>query len=323
MKIDILINKILEHPVFADKPPVLLDIGASGNIHSDWELISKYSECIAFDADSREFDVNSDTSGFKKLHLINAIVSEKEDPKTRFYLTRSPYCSSSLKPIPKELANWSFCQLFEIDKEVDLDNKSLRSVLADRQITYVDWFKTDAQGIDLRLFKNLPLSVQENSIVAEFEPGFFGVYEGEDKIADLLMYMDKLPFWLSDCAVKGTQRIGKPTIDKYQLDATHLNLRKSSCWAEFAYINTCNKLQTRELLLAVVFSLIKRQYGFALDVCSRIEGSIDKDLLSAIERFSLNELNRKPARSAIIRRIANKLSKLFKRLAQEDGCVNE
>ena len=106
-----IINQILELNIFIEQPLVLIDIGASGELHTEWKEIAKYSNCIAFDADSRDFSTDTTNSKFKKLHLINAIVSDKEDEKTKFYLTKSPYCSSVLKPVENELSNWWFNKL--------------------------------------------------------------------------------------------------------------------------------------------------------------------------------------------------------------------
>ena len=47
----------MEHPEIQKKIPVLIDIGASGTIHEKWETLAKYSVCIAFDADSRDFKI--------------------------------------------------------------------------------------------------------------------------------------------------------------------------------------------------------------------------------------------------------------------------
>ncbi len=307
MTINDLIPLLLQQKVFVEKPLVLIDVGASGEVHAEWKPIAKYAHCIAFDADSRDFQTEVTNSEFKKLHLINAIVSDKEDSKTKFYLTKSPYCSSALAPIDSELSNWSFSQLFEIEKEINLDNKSLKTVISEKQIEYVDWFKTDSQGIDLRLFKNLPINIQKNIIVAEFEPGFIDAYKGEDKIADLLVQLEALPFWLSDCEVKGSQRINKATITKYKLNPLQLNLRTSSCWAEFTYINTCEGLDTRQLLTAIVFCLIKKQYGFVLDICTRLEGKVENSLLRNIEQLMLAELTKQPEKPSILSRIKSRL----------------
>ena len=50
----LLIKRILELQELQEKPPVVIDIGASGYIHSEWEDIAEYCICIAFDADDRE-----------------------------------------------------------------------------------------------------------------------------------------------------------------------------------------------------------------------------------------------------------------------------
>ena len=49
-----IIDQILRSEHFRDQPPVLIDIGASGGIHSKWKYIAKYSYCIAFDADDKK-----------------------------------------------------------------------------------------------------------------------------------------------------------------------------------------------------------------------------------------------------------------------------
>ena len=57
-----IIDKIMRSEYFRDQPPVLLDIGASGGIHSKWKYIAKYAYCLAFDADDREFHVTEQTN---------------------------------------------------------------------------------------------------------------------------------------------------------------------------------------------------------------------------------------------------------------------
>lgn len=290
---EVIINKILSLPYFNDKPPVLVDIGASGEIHPEWQWIAKHSICIAFDADSRDFKNTENASGYKRLFLVNAIVSDKEDKSTRFYLTASPHCSSSLEPINEELSNWSFSGLFKVERTIELNNISLGNALKQNNISYVDWYKTDSQGIDLRLFKALDSNVQKNVLVAEFEPGFIDAYKNEDKISGLLPYMETLPFWMSDCIVKGSQRINETTLKRYNLNSEKLNLRNSSCWAEFTYINTCENLQSeRDLLLTIVFCCIKKQYGFALDTLTKLGSRLDAGMFSEIEKFLLTELSR-------------------------------
>jgi hypothetical protein len=53
-------------------------------------------------------------------------------------------------------------------------------------INYIDWFKTDTQGTDLRLFKTLPSKIADHVLAAEFEPGILDAYIGEDKLYSVM-----------------------------------------------------------------------------------------------------------------------------------------
>ena len=104
-----LIDKVLNHQVFEEKPPVLIDIGASGTIHPAWNSIAKYSICIAFDADDRDFQVTEKNDcGYRKLFKINRVVTADPIEEIDFYLTSSPYCSSGLEPDINALEPWAF-----------------------------------------------------------------------------------------------------------------------------------------------------------------------------------------------------------------------
>ena len=68
-----IIAKVLLRKEFADNPPVLLDIGASGKTYEPWNEIAKYSICVAFDADAREIKHIEDGSGYKKYTFITKL----------------------------------------------------------------------------------------------------------------------------------------------------------------------------------------------------------------------------------------------------------
>ncbi len=314
-KIISIIDKILRLPEFDEKPVVLIDIGASGAIHPEWSLIAKYSNCVGFDADSRDFDTNTTNSGFKNLFLINAIVSDKSDKKTKFYLTSSPHCSSSLYPLNDKLDNWSFSDLFKVDSEIELNNVSLSEVLKDRNINYIDWFKTDSQGTDLRLFTSLPIEIQNNAIITQFEPGIINAYKGEDKLHGVLIYMDQMPYWASEIKIMGSKRIAKTTLQKYKLDSnTDFNIPNCSCWGEITYFNTFeNKSSNRDILLGWVFSTIKNQHGFALDLLN-LKHSIDVNLMNELVEYSLEHLKPSEVKSSIKNKVRNKLIRLINKL---------
>src|SRR3984957_18693453 len=112
-----IIDKIMRSEYFRDQPPVLIDIGASGGVHSKWKYISKYAYCVAFDADDREFQISERSNkDYKKFIHVNRIVAALPSGNMPFYLTNSPFCSSMLEPDTAKLSPWLFKPLFDVKK---------------------------------------------------------------------------------------------------------------------------------------------------------------------------------------------------------------
>lgn len=290
-----IIEKVLTHDVFRDAPPVLIDIGASGKIHGKWKKIAKYSLCIAFDADDRDFNVSVKESDlYKKLYTYNSIVSDKDADEANFYLTRSPYCSSLLEPLIDDLQDLAHAPLFEVEKIVKMKTVALSTVLRDLAINNVDWFKTDSQGIDLRLFKNLPAEIRSKVIIAEFEPGISNAYKGEDKLHHLLAYMDEINlFWSTEMLIKGSQKIstsalGKLFRNKKVRKLAMFSQKKSAGWAEVTYLNSFNKdhFTKRDYLLGWVFSTIEKQHGFAFMLAQKGQQLFNDSFFKELEKHS-------------------------------------
>ena len=311
-----IIDEILNRNEFVNNPPVLVDIGASGKIHSKWKKIAKYSVCIAFDADDREFGyVENAASGFKKLYVYNCIVSDIEADKIDFYLTKSPYCSSTLEPDEVALRQWSFADKFLVEKKIRLNNTTLPRVLANLKINKIDWFKTDSQGIDLRLFKSLSDEVQNKVIVAEFEPGFIDAYKSEDKLYNIVAYLSSKNFWLSDFITKGTERLTQSDL----LQITHNNFlnklirfshKRSAGWAEITYINSfVNNFAIRDYLLGWIFSVINKQYGFSLKLAEEGNKRFNDKIFIQMKSYSLGKIRNDLFRLKFYKSIFEKLGK--------------
>ena len=268
-----IIQRVLSSPELLDQPPVLVDIGAASQLPPDWQLIAPYSIAIAFDPDEREMHyIEEAGSAYKKLYVFKRLVAAKPG-KQKFYLTKSPACSSLLPPDTHKLQDWFFSDLFTVDRVVELEALDLPGVLKELSLNYLDWFKSDSQGTDLRLFQSLGLELASQVIVAEFEPGILDAYQGEDKMHGVVAYLENLPFWLADLEVKGTPRITKKTFDKefgrFEEKIINVLLKPSAFWGEMAYLNTFAKKEMqsrRRLLLGWVFASIKKHYGFALEL---------------------------------------------------------
>ncbi len=315
-----IIENIFSRSELKEQPPVLIDIGASGSLHPKWKKIAKYSWCIAFDADQRDFQFVEDEEGkFKKLFIYNCIVSDKDSDGSKFFLTKSPYCSSMLEPDNEKLKPFVFSHLFDVEKEVTLKTKSLSSIIKELSIPGIDWFKTDSQGIDLRLFKSLTPEKQNQVLVAEFEPGIIGAYKGEDMLFQILEYFKAKNFWLSDINIKGVPRIPNDLLrESFGSDLLFKlakeSIQKTPGWGEMIFFNDfqINSLFTiREYLLGWVFATIENQHPFALVIAKKGAEIFRDDIFNAMEKESISAMKKDILKLRFLPSVIIKFKKLL------------
>jgi len=205
-----------------------------------------------------------------------------------------------LEPENEKLKPFVFSHLFNVEKEITLKTKSLSSVLKELRIPRIDWFKSDSQGIDLRLFKSLESESQEKILVAEFEPGIISAYKNEDKLFQILEYFQTRNFWLSDINIKGVARIPHALLREY-FDSNLLfklvkeSIKKAPGWGEMIFFNDLqnnNTFTLREYLLGWVFATIENQHPFAL-VIARKGAELFKDgIFREMEKKSISAMKK-------------------------------
>ena len=187
--------------------PVLVDIGASDAPPKIWESIAQHSIYVGFDPDLREIYEVPESCFYKAIIVNEAITSHKESNEVLFYLTRSPFCSSTLKPDSESLSNFLFSDLFVVEREVRVRATTLDSVIERLSLPCVDWLKTDSQGTDLRIFNNLRDDIRSRVLAIDIEPGLIDAYIGEDLFVDAHRDLTQNGFWLSTLNIDGAVRM--------------------------------------------------------------------------------------------------------------------
>lgn len=275
------IDEILTRPEFKQTPPVVVDIGASGGLNPAWRQIRRYSICIAFDGDHEGIEnVPHASRSYKQLHLYNLLVTPEPPGSADFYITKAGTCSSMLRPNRDELSEWAFANRFEVLEKRNVKTTNLPTILGELGLDRIDWFKSDSQGTDLRLLASLGDSILDRVLVTELEPGIFDAYYGEDKLWQVMSFMDQRNFWMSDIRIKGSSHIRKDLLagfTAFEKQTVGLFLKESPGWGEVSYINTFQggEFTSRDFLLGWVFASMMKQHGFALHIAA-----------TGLERFS-------------------------------------
>ena len=305
MNLKNIINQISRHETITRQPPVLIDIGASIEVNPIWEQIARFSVCLAFDADDRDFVYEEkEDSGYKKLIKINKIVVDKttdHGKKKDFFLTNSPYCSSLLEPNTESLKDYHYADLFTVTDKKQMEVIELNEALRLAGIEKIDWFKTDSQGTDLRLLRSLPEDVQNNMIVIDMEPGFINAYKGEDKLAACISYMEsKNNFYLTRFNVKGPYRISPGYFnDLYKSKLSKKVIRHIlnpvPGWAEITYMNSFKgqKVSSREYLLAWLFSTLQNYHEIAYSYSRSASEQFDDAIFNTLVKYSTDRVKRR------------------------------
>ena len=300
-----IISKIMKHEVFRTHPPVLVDVGASGEIHKEWAQIAPYSICIAFDGDDRELkSVKSSSSGYRELILYHRVLTVSKEDHTDFYLTASPYCSSTLMPDYQGLSAYNFRPFFDVEKKIQLKSITLNEVLEENNLNYIDWFKTDSQGTDLRLFAALDSKIIDNIKIAEFEPGIIDAYCGEDKFYDLLKWMNGKKFFLNSLNVEPVYRLKTETVEKFKFSPKVWRYAKPTPgWVNLSFLNTgsdCNSWNLRDCLFFMVCCIINRQYGMVLELSELMQQNFpDEKIFAGIKKYAQKKLTPGPFKTCI------------------------
>lgn len=80
--------------------PVLVDVGASGNIHSSWSRLARTAICLGFDPDNRDLPASFASAYAKPILEPSAVVPDVGQRMARFNglgsLSDDPVCNFRL-----------------------------------------------------------------------------------------------------------------------------------------------------------------------------------------------------------------------------------
>jgi FkbM family methyltransferase len=276
--------------------PVLFDIGSSGGPPSIWEAIAAESFYVGFDPDQREMQQIAE-GRFHKMVVVNKAVTDHVNVgRVDLNLTKSPYCSSTLKPDTESLKAFLFSDLFNIEKTVAVEGVTIDALMEELSLSRIDWFKTDSQGVDLRLLKSIRENVRERILAVDIEPGLIDAYEGEDLFVDAHRDLTRNGFWLSRLNVEGAVRMRNASLQRVLNEAQDLNraavengVRRSPAWCEARYLRTLEWLASwampaDDYVREWVFAMVDGQFGFAIEIALVFEERFGQDVMSGVMR---------------------------------------
>ena len=188
---------------------MLVEVGASGGTHQAWRALAPHAICIAVRSRSpRSRRRQSESGGYRKLHVFPAAAVADDRTEAELHLTRSPYCSSLLEPDPEVARGLGVRAAVRGGADRARPCMPLRRALEEAGVARVDWFKTDSQGTDLRLFQSLDPSIPPARAGGRVRaPASSTPTAARTSCRRALDAMDREGFWLAALAIHGTARL--------------------------------------------------------------------------------------------------------------------
>lgn len=296
----------------------LVDVGASLEPFPPFRPLLGRATYVGFDPDLREMHTEASDSS-RRIIVNKAVVADAERGTARFFLTRNPTASSTLRPDPDELAPYLHAYRYEVVGESEVPAVTLDEAVASAGLNRVDWLKLDTQGTDTRLLRSIGEPLWATVMAVDAEPGIEPSYEGEDTFEGLHREMAGRGFWLADLTLTTGVRLRREVFDanlkarsKLQRFAYETTLKRSPMALGPRYLRTVESLADADAprpdyvrLWACAF--FSSNAPFALDVLAAAEARHGPDAAtSSLRKLTVRANKRYAIRNAW--RHANKLS---------------
>lgn len=308
--------------------PVLLDVGASAAPPKIWTALAPHSTYLGFDPDLRE--IHEERAGaFQRSVIVNeALTADRAANEVTFYLTASPFCSSSLEPDDTFTNHWLYSNLFAVDKKTQVRATTIDATINRFKLERIDWFKIDSQGTDLRLFNSISPEVRSRVLAVDTEPGLIEIYKGEDLFAVVHQDFLRNGFWLSDVNIgrfirmrRSSLAVANSTESEINDDFIKETVKSSPAYVEARYLRTIewlaeNSFSRDEYALLWVFAVVDNQLGFALDLCLEFERIFGADALSGKLKSNTLQLMKTAFRARQARKGLEQIERVLRRIAR-------
>jgi len=217
--------------VFAEKPLVVIDVGAKGGFENHWGSYGEQAQLIGFEPNIAEYEKLLKESGPNRRYFPTALSDAKSTRKFHVYSYAS--ASSFLKPnfrFLKRLPDWIN---FAIKKNISVRTNTIDSLMRFGGIGAVDFIKLDTQGTELEILKGAKKTLDSTlGLTTEF--AFNPFYENETTFTDIDLFLKPLGFSLFNLP---TFRYARNELSPYQGEKLpHHTETGQICWGEALYL---------------------------------------------------------------------------------------
>jgi len=185
------------------KAPVLIDIGARGGMLQPWRSLAALGLIRGFGFEADTVEANLLNSKYSFIKILPFALGDKEK-ETKFFITRSPDCSSCLMPNFKILDRYPNSHHFQIDRIETTSTNKLEKLVHDGLVPAPTYLKIDAQGYEYNILKGAEHLLIDSVLCIELEAHLLELYLGQKTLSQIKSYLEDFDFILCDFRQQGS-----------------------------------------------------------------------------------------------------------------------
>jgi FkbM family methyltransferase len=182
--------------ILRDKTIYVIDVGASGGLHSRWQKIADSNfKAVLFEPDPREYDRLKQIAGDSYIVLNSALSNFPKE--LTFNLCRKQQASSIFMPNFELLNKYPDAGRHDIVNTITMKTDTMDNQLNKAGLIEVDFIKIDTQGYDLSILEGAAKTL-ENVIGLEIEVEFLPIYIHQPLFCEVDQFITSRGFELID-----------------------------------------------------------------------------------------------------------------------------
>jgi FkbM family methyltransferase len=170
----------------------LVDVGARGGIDPRWKPYYQQLEVLAFEPDPVECEALNSKKHEYSIRFLPSALGAQDGEEATLLLTKSPGCSSLLKPNMELCSAYPYSSSMEVVNSIPLTLNRMDTVCVDFQ---PDVIKVDTQGTELEVLRGMG-ELLDDVLAVELEVEFVPQYQEQALFADVDAFMREQGFLL-------------------------------------------------------------------------------------------------------------------------------
>lgn len=311
------------HRILRDNEVTLtiVDVGASGADYAPFQRLKGSANFVLIDPDSREFTTDPAEAPSGEIRVNKAIVESDTDSEVTVYLTKNPYCSSTLKPDFSRLNSFTYPAWFEVIGDKTVPATSLNRLCDEWDITSIDWIKLDTQGTEFRILRSLRPELLKSLLCCDIEISFYAHYLDADTFPEVHAFMIENGFWITEMECQSRVRMRKSDLDslldrfsalKRRLVRTSLNTCPTS--PEVRYMRSLfeDDRDIRSYLKLWALHYFSNNVSYCYFMARKLRERFGCDLSKRLEELSMEAIQ--SSRRLVIRGAQRLVEKVFSKI---------